>query len=249
VEQAHIIAALRFELTKVQTQAVRERMVSVLANIDDTLAQGVADGLGFAVPPPQELAAGRTFEPPVEASPSLSLFARPGDGGVKGLRVALMVADGMDGAAMRVAHAALLEAGAVPRFIGVRLGAVMPDAGMPVHVEVTFETAPAAVWDAVVVPAGEAALATLAGMGQVMEFLRDQYRHCKPMLGFAGADMLMATAGIPAELPSGEADPGIVMADGEGQSSPRDVAQAVNGFMQALAVRRHFARELDPAPV
>ncbi|MBC7377846.1 MAG: catalase [Burkholderiaceae bacterium] len=249
VEQSHIIAALRFELTKVQTQAVRERVVSVLVNIDDALAQGVADGLGIPVPPAQALAAGRSFDPPLDKSPSLSLTARPGAGGVAGLRVALMVADGMDGAAMRAAHAALLAAGAIPRFIGGRLGAVMPDAGLPVHVEVTFETAPAAVWDAVVVPGGEAAVSTLAGMGQVMEFLRDQYRHCKPLLAFAGADMLLANAGIPQDLPTGEPDSGVVMAMGHGSSSPRETADAVKTFMAALATRRHYARELDPTPV
>ena len=52
VEKAHIIRAFRFELTRVQTAAIRERVVSMLANVADELAEGVAAGLGIDVPTP-----------------------------------------------------------------------------------------------------------------------------------------------------------------------------------------------------
>jgi len=42
VERQHIIDAFRFELTRVQTPAVRERIVAGLANVDAALAHGVA---------------------------------------------------------------------------------------------------------------------------------------------------------------------------------------------------------------
>ena len=44
IEQSHIAAALTFELSKVETPAIRERMVSHLLNIDDELANKVAQG-------------------------------------------------------------------------------------------------------------------------------------------------------------------------------------------------------------
>ena len=47
VEQQHIINAFRFELSKVQVPAIRERMVSGLMNVDERLAREVADGLGI----------------------------------------------------------------------------------------------------------------------------------------------------------------------------------------------------------
>ena len=50
VEKAHIVNAFRFELTKVQTVAVRKRMVAGLRNVAAELAERVAAGLGFAVP-------------------------------------------------------------------------------------------------------------------------------------------------------------------------------------------------------
>jgi catalase len=44
VEQAHIIRAFRFELTRVQTPAIRSRVVSQLVNVDADLASAVASG-------------------------------------------------------------------------------------------------------------------------------------------------------------------------------------------------------------
>jgi catalase len=98
VEQQHIIGAFRFELTRVQTPAIRERVVSMLVNVDAKLAAAVADGLGIAVPEAMPKAADVEVTPEVTNSPALSLEARPGDGSVTALRVALIVADGVDAA-------------------------------------------------------------------------------------------------------------------------------------------------------
>ena len=51
-EKAHIVRGFRFELTKVQVPAIRERTVSMLRNVSDELAQAVADGLGMTLPRP-----------------------------------------------------------------------------------------------------------------------------------------------------------------------------------------------------
>mgnify|MGYP000215175241 CR=1 FL=1 len=47
VEQAHIQSAYVFELSKVEHLPIRERLVSHLLNIDETLANKVAEGLGL----------------------------------------------------------------------------------------------------------------------------------------------------------------------------------------------------------
>src|SRR5687767_3069371 len=46
-EKGHIIRALRFELGKVETPAIRERMLFLLAEVDKGLANSVAEGLGL----------------------------------------------------------------------------------------------------------------------------------------------------------------------------------------------------------
>ncbi len=236
-EKKHIIAAYRFELTKVGVEAVRERVVSMLANVSAELAQGVADGLGIPVPPAQERVLQNPATPEVTVSPALSLMARPGDGKVRGLKVALLVADGVDGASLRAAHRALAAEGAAPRFVGVRLGRVQPASGDAIHVEVTLETAPSVTWDAVVVPANDDAL---AGFGQVLEFLKDQYRHCKPMLFLGSASRAMQECRLPTELPDGGADPGIVI----GGASASE-GKEIQAFIAALAKHRIYERETD----
>jgi catalase len=49
-EKQHIIRALRFELGKVETPPIRERMLALLAQVDKGLANSVAEGLGTKVP-------------------------------------------------------------------------------------------------------------------------------------------------------------------------------------------------------
>jgi len=236
-EKNHIVGAFRFELTKVGVEAIRERVISMLANVSADLAQGVADGIGIAVPAAQPRVLENPATPEVTESPALSLMARPGDGSVKTRRVALLVADGIDGASLRAVHAALAAAGAVPRFVGARLGVVRPASGDPIHVEVTMETAPAVLWDGVVVPGSDDGLAAL---GQAVEFVKDQYRHCKTILVLGRESALVERAMLPAALPDGSDDPGLVMARS---------GDAGSVFIAALARHRHYERETDPPRV
>ncbi|MEP6504743.1 MAG: catalase-related domain-containing protein, partial [Betaproteobacteria bacterium] len=251
-ERNHIVAAYRFELTRVQTPAIRARVVSLLRNVDEGLAQRVADGLGMDLPPAQQ----RALEPPVrsevDASPALSLFAHPGDGGVAGRRVAILVADGVDAGRLRVLYDALAAAGAAPRFLGVKLGRLKAVGGEAIEVEATLETMPSPMWDAVAIPGGGPADAALAGVGAAVEFVKEQYRHCKTLgvLGAPAASTLLAAAGVPTADAEVEADPGIVaMASGDGGPSTSALDGAAQAFVVALGRHKHFERERDPAPV
>ncbi|HET7668908.1 MAG TPA: catalase, partial [Burkholderiales bacterium] len=240
VEKAHIIRAFRFELTKVQTAAVRERLVSMLANVTDELAQGVAEGLGIEVPEPMPKVLERPAKPEVTVSKKLSLFARPGDGGIRTRRIAILLADGVDGEAATALHEGLLKAGAVPRFVGARLGQVTTAQDDALEVEVTLETSPAVLYDAVAVPGGREAVERLANLGHAVEFVQNAYRHCKPLLAIGAGDALLDGAGASTNLPSGEPDPGVLsFAEGE-------TAAALREFIAAIAKHRHFEREIDP---
>jgi catalase len=212
VEKTHIVNAFRFELSKVQTPAVRARMVSGLMNVAPELAEAVAEGLGMReLPAPMPKVLTKNIKPEVTQSAALSLFARPGDGSIRARRVALLVADGVDGNSLRALSAQLFAAGAVPRFVGSRLGPVESTGGDPIDVDVTMEATPAVLFDAVVLPDGAEAVQRLAADGRTLEFLKDQYRHCKTILAIgAGADLL-AGANIADKLPSGKPDPGVII--------------------------------------
>ena len=239
LEKAHILRAFRFELTRVQVPAIRERVVSMLANVDPDFAAALAEDLGMDMPAPMPKALENPAAPEVSVSPPLSMFAQPGDGRIATRRIAILVADGVDGVAARAIHAGLVAEGAVPRYIGVRLGAVATEQGDTIQVEATLETTPNVLYDAVAVPGGKEATTILGNVGQAAEFIKDQYRHAKPILAIgAGAD-LVENAGAPAMLPSGEPDPGMLVGFATAD-------EALPAFVKAIGAHRHHAREMDP---
>jgi catalase len=230
-EKAHIIRAFRFELTKVQVPAIRERTVAMLRNVSDELAKPVADGLGLELPRPMP----RVVEPPaaeVSRSPALSLTARPGDGSIRGRRIAILVAPGVDGDSVAAAHKALVEAEAVVRLVGPRLGATKTGDGETVEPDATFETFPSVLFDAVVVPDGAKGATALAALGQAREFLRDQYRHCKPILLMGAGERLAAAAGMPTD-----------------DRADWAVVHDVRAFVGAVGKHRNWDRATDPPRV
>jgi catalase len=240
IERRHIIAAFRFELTRVQVTGIRERVVAQLRNVAEELAQGVADGLGItALPEPLPRILKRAPRPELDRSQALSLLARPGQTGIRTRRIALLVADGVDGDAAARIHDVLAGEGATPRFIGVKMGGVRSSDGEPVEVEVSLEAAPAVLWDAAVFLGGDG----LTESGQALEFLKDQYRHCKAVLVLGSATALLEKAGIPATLPSGEADPGLLVSRND------DLESRLAAFVAAVSRHRHFERETDPPRV
>ncbi len=229
-EKQHIIRGFRFELTKVETPAIRERTVSMLRNVSDELAQAVATGLGIALP-----RAMPRLVPPVSAireSPALSLTSRPGDGSIRGRKVAIVVAPGMEAKSVASAEAALLARGVIVRKVAARLGNVKLSSGVLVQPEVTFETSPSILYDGVVVPDGESAVAALAELGQAIDFVKDAYRHCKPILLMGAGAKLAEAARIPT--------------DDEGDWA---LVRKTGPFIEALVRHRNWDRAIDPPAV
>ena len=239
-EQAHIAAAFRFELSKLTVPAIRERMVASLRNVSEALAAQVAAGLGMAsLPEPMPCAMATPPEPELRLSPALSLLARPGDGGIQGRKIAVLVADGVVGQSAGDIHAALVAQGAAPRFVAPRIGPVNTADGVPIVADASLENEPGVLFDALAIAEGKAAVAELARHGQTLDNIKDQYRHCKPMLVLADAKTLLKMAGVPMALANGEPDPGLIVAAG---AKPKVLKQ----FIGAIAAHRHSARETDP---
>jgi len=185
----------------------------------------------------------KNVKPEVEISPALSLFALPGDGSIRTRKVAILVADGVDGEAARALHQGLAELGAVPRYVGLRLGPVKTERGDTIEVEVTLETMPSVLFDAVAIMGGASAANTLGNFGHTAEFLQSQYRHAKPILALGAGTALLEKTGVPRTLPSGSDDPGILLhPDG-------DAAKALPRFVKAIARHRHYEREQDPPAI
>jgi catalase len=239
IERQHIINAFRFELTRVQIPAIRSRVVSLLVNVNIDLATGVAIGLGITLPPAMPLASNLPI-PTFPPSPGLSLLSRPGVTGIRARRVAILVNDGADQDAINAVYTALIDEGAVPRLVGSRLGKIVTASGDVLDIEITLEAGPSVLYDGVVIIQENSSLQPLPQDAHALDFVRQQYRHCKPILAVGGGTQLLIDAGVPTTLPDGTIDPGIIIE----QSSLQE--GSLTQFKNALAAHRTFARETDP---
>ena len=240
VEKAHIVAAFRFELSKVGVPAIRERMVASLVNVSSALATGVAAGLGMKVPDAMPKAIAKAPTPEVKTSAALSLTALPGECGIRTRQIAILVADGVHRASIAAIHTALAAEGAVVHFVGPRVGKFVADDGAVIEANKSMENSPSVLFDALVLPAGDKAIETLSRDGHTMEYVKDQFRHCKTILVIGAAQKLLEMAGIPAV--AGKA-PGLILAE------PNKAADTVPQFIKAIAAHRHPSRDSDPPEV
>lgn len=233
-ERKHIVDAFAFELSKVTVPQIRERVVASLRNVSDELAQGVADQLGMPLPAPLPRATKNPPKPEVQVSPSLSLTARPGDGGVATRKVAILAAEGVDGKAVSAVADALMQAGAVVRLVGQRIGPVQAADGGAFDADASLDNHPSGLFDGAVVPGGAAAAERLLADGRALEFLRDAYRHGKTLLGVGEGVQVFAAAGIDPDPNDG----GLLLGGEDPQA-----------FIAALGKHRHPERETTPPKV
>ncbi|MDH0681520.1 catalase [Achromobacter animicus] len=233
-ERKHIVDAFAFELSKVTVPQIRQRMVASLRNVSDELAQGVADQLGMALPDPLPRAIKNPPKPEVQVSPSLSLTARPGDGSVATRKVAILAAEGVDGKSVSAVADALIQAGAVVRLVGQRIGPVQTADGGAFDADASLDNHPSGVFDGAVVAGGADAAALLAADGRALEFLRDAYRHGKTLMGIGDGVQVYAAAGIDPDPNDG----GLLLGGEDPQA-----------FIAALGKHRHPERETTPPKV
>jgi catalase len=257
-EKAHIINALRFELGKVEEDSIRERMVGMLGYVDKTLATGVAQGLGISVPKVEAPlnhsipadGVQKDFQPkplskPVRKSPALSMANTVKDG-IETRKIAILVADGFDEAALSAMTKALKTAGGQPRIVGPRLGVLKGAEGGEVKLDFSLLTASSVLFDAVYVPGGAKSVATLKGEPDALSFISEAYSHFKPLAGTTEGVDLLSAAGVPAELQSKERgdegsgfpDAGIVL------GRDRRAGAIAADFIRAIAQHRHWDRKL-----
>jgi catalase len=221
-EQNHIVSALIFELGKVETLAIRERMVGQLANVMPSLAERVANGLGLdAVPdvPP----AAPSSKKKVEPSPALSLIAKAKPI-LTGRQVGCVVSDQCDGALVAALREGVEAAGAKFVVIAPKAGGVSLARGKKLAADLALNAAPSVFFAAVLLVPSEAGASLLGKEAALLDFLRDAFGHLK-VIGYAAPALpLLRLAGIDA----GADDRGLVSL-AEGGSVAAFIKQAKAG--------------------
>jgi len=190
-EKTHIVNAFRFELGKLETAAIRERVTGMLTKVDKTLATRVAEGLGIQVPQPEQNlnqnipADGDPIDyqsmnvnPELKISKALSMAGTVKDS-IKTRQIAILAADGVDENSLNAMKKALEAAGAQTKVIASHLGYITAENGKQIKVDQSFLTASSVLFDAVYVPDGAKSASLLSDEPDAIDFINEAYKHCK----------------------------------------------------------------------
>ncbi|RZK89774.1 MAG: catalase, partial [Pedobacter sp.] len=247
-EKQHIINAFSFELGKVKTVAVRERMLNVLSNIDMDLTTQVANNLGMSAPKKPVAVANGSIpadgkpadyqsiiaEPALQKSEALSMAGTVKDT-IKTRKVAFLVGDGANGNSIAAMKKALMAEGAVVELVGTHQGAITTDQKESLVVDESLLTTSSVLYDAVFVPAGDKSVAALAADADAIHFLNEAYKHCKAICLAAGAEKLVEHTYFAAKSKDKKViDPGLIFGDEKTNEK---------AFIKAIASHRVWERE------
>jgi catalase len=249
VEKDHIINAFRFELGKLETPAIRERVVGMLTRVDKHLAAKVAEGLGMAVPKPavnlnQNIPADGDpdkFQPvDVHAKLHISKALSMADtvkNTIKTRQIAILAEDGVDGDSLDAMKKALEASGAKTKIIASHLGYITAVKGKQVKVDQSFLTAASVLFDAVYVPGGAQSAASLKNLPDAVQFINEAFKHCKAIAADgAGAEFIQITA-------AGNNIHITKKADKTGALNGILINGNANEFIKAIAQHRFWQRE------
>lgn len=231
-EKQRLVEAGQFELGKVDTIAIRERMVEHFNHIDNNLAVRVARGIGVAEPSPISENHGRSSKAlSIDQNLIRTAMTR---------QVAVLVADGVDGSQLSVIQDALDAAGAKAVLIAKNGGKFSTTTG-PLPVGKTFVTTASVLYDAVLVPGGAESVNALEMQGDALHFINEAYRHCKPIGGIGEGVELLRSSQIPAANFADETSR-VVSDKGVVSSPATDAAAFIEEFIRSIAEHRHWNR-------
>lgn len=247
-EKNHLTDALRFELSKVETVAIRVRMLGLLNQVDKTLAKNVADELGLAVPNKPEQPINHSipadgnpakFQPKlvdqgIESSAALSM-ANTNKDSIQTRKIAVLAADGVNGNSIQQMKKALTEKGAVVEIIAPRLGEIKNDKGAAIKVDKNLRTVASVLYDAVYVPGGKKSIAALMNEADAIHFVDQAYKHCKAIAVDIDAENFMAKTSVGQLLEEKKELPGFVY--------PKKNKSLAGDFIKAIAQHRFWERE------
>jgi catalase len=254
IEKKHILEAFHFELGKVETMEVRQRMVYMMANVDRELAGNIAKGIGVSPPSDEnmikEVAKDAMPRPSgkktIDRSPALSQENLKGDS-IKGRKVAILIDNGFDYQAVSRVKEMLMENNASAHIISQFHGMIKSSTGESLETDRSHVTTASVLYDAVFIPGGAESVQAMKGQGDVIHFINEAYKHCKP-IGLTGqAAELLAKSSIESkrDMDNSDVNVNMGMVTAGNESS---LAEFMEKFRDAIIEHRHWDREKDGVP-
>jgi len=221
-EQNHIVSAFIFELSKVETPTIRERMVGQLANVDSKIAQRVANGLGL---PGRIKAVATTVKvrQDLQTSPALSILAKAKDT-LQGRKIGCLVSDGTDGRLVASLKSATAKLKADFAVVAPKVGGAMASEGQLLPADFQLAGGSSVLFDAVFVALSTEGSTQLSTEAAAVAWVHDAFAHCKVIGATKEAKALLDAAGV-------VSDKGIV------------VGSNANAFVAVAAKGRIWERE------
>jgi catalase len=252
-EKNHLIDALCFELGKVETKAIRERMLTLLAQVDMSLAAPVSVYLGISIPAQPEGFLNGSF--PADADPlayqstqvkgtleksaALSM-ANTIKNTIRTRKIAFLVADGVNEKSLLEVKAALEAEGGVVELVAPKLCTLKSENDTDFPITKSFLTTASVLYDAVYVPGGTNSVATLAAEPDALHFLNEAFKHCKAIAADTDALQVLNETYFSRKIPAEFSEENVMMT---GIAVSDDTAQLSALFIKTIQQHRIWERE------
>jgi catalase len=193
-EQNHIISAFIFELSKVDTRAVREHLVGQLANVDPKIAERVAAGLALqgSVQPVPTTVKARTD---LAISPALSMLTKAKKT-LDGRKIGCLVADDTDASLVASLTAAVKKMKADIAIVAPKRGGARAAGGKLIEADFQLAGGSSVLFDAVFVAAAGNGVQALLKEAAAVAWVHDAFAHCKVIGVTKDAQPLLDAAGV-----------------------------------------------------
>jgi catalase len=161
--------------------------------------------------------------------------------GIKTRMIAVLAADGFNNEDLEIVKADLEKEGARAKIIAPMLGNISSSAGTQVPVDFSTLTAASVMFDAVFIPGGQASINTLIKKEEVINFVKEAYRHCKTIGALGEGINILAKAEVGSLIYSNGntlSEDGIVTAKNREDFSAFSIQ-----FISDAGMHRHWVRE------
>ncbi len=200
-EQAHIKSALNFELSKVETPEIRDRVVGHLRHIDEDLASSVAQMLGHDLPEKPE----RRRASPLPTSPRRRHSASSGTvrRHLPGVPWGSLQATGSTPRRSLTLKDAAEAAGAIVKVVAPKIAGIKASDGTIISAQEKIDGGPSVLFDAVAVILSQEGARDLQDMHAALTWAADAYAHRKFIVYNADARPFLEKAGLPSDPDDG----------------------------------------------
>jgi catalase len=258
MEKQHIVKALQFELSKVETRKVRQRMLGHLEKINDVLAAQVAKGIGEKTGAKASNSHSNPLPGTSDTFSELELLEKAttpttASGGLlktkglsmekdqpnltKGRKVAILVAAGVAVAEVGKMQSALKKENVLSEIVGSNVGEIEGESGVTEATK-TFANSSSVLFDAVYVPGGENSIERLKEIPDALRFIDEAYKHGKAIAASGrGVDLVKETKTGELVTKDDATEQGVLFAE--------SADGLVADFIEAISHHRFHNRQVD----